>query len=227
MGERAPRIAPAGHPTPLAVRPRRLPDPTQHARRQREAAAERAQPAAAELLYVEALVGAFAVLRRADGSVIDEEVAVAGDARPLRPGDRVVRVPIPGRGRRDAAGSYVALGPLNPARTAPALAAGPAMGTNPTAITVGGSDDYARISFTTGGAPVANAALLTLTWTHPLATSDYGFVVLARGSSSGALVGGGYWISSPSTAAASLAVVGPLAAATAYTIHLVRIVDPA
>jgi hypothetical protein len=226
MGERAPRIAPGGHPTPLAVRPLRLPDPTQHARRQREAATERAQPAAADLLYVSSLVGTAAVLRRADGSVIDEEVAVAGDARPLRVGDRVVRVPIPGRGRRDAAGSYVVVGPVKPVRTPPSLLPGPAMGTNPTAIGIWGSDDYARISFTTGGAPVANAALLTLTWTHPLATSDYGFVVLARGSSSGALVGGGYWISSPSTAAASLAVAGPLAAATAYNIHLVRIVDP-
>src|SRR4029453_14051503 len=72
----------------------------------------------------------------------------------------------------------------------PRLGPGPAMGTGPTGITIAGSDDYARIAFTTGGAP-ATGVLLTLTWSVPGRTSSYGFVALARGASSGVRLGGG------------------------------------
>src|SRR4029450_485377 len=155
-GARLPRDRLVGLP------PARLPDPSGHARRQREATARQAQPNAARLLWVETVnADGTAVLRDAEGTVIDEDVATAGGR--LDPGDRGARLGIPGTGHRAAAPSYLAVGPLAAVRTPPLLTPGPAMGTAPTGITIAGSDDYARIAFTTGAAPTPGG-LLTLTW---------------------------------------------------------------
>jgi len=174
----------------------RLPDPTAHAGRAREATATLVLPASAELLYVASLggvpLGSLAVLRRADGTVLDEEVAVCAGAR-LQVGDRVVRLPLPGRGRRDAAGSFVALGPVNPVRGAPTVQVGPtfgpAAGSGATA-SVAGSDDYCRVTVNTGGG-TGTGVLFTLTWSVPRPNANYGVVVSGRNAAARGVVAGG------------------------------------
>jgi hypothetical protein len=174
----------AGSP---ALEPPRLPDPAVHAHRQRAAIARLVLPAAARLLVVDSVSGNLAVLREADGTVIDEEVAVAG-AR-VFPGDRVVRLPIPGRGDRDAAGSFVVVGPVNPVRGTPTATVGPAAGSGAT-VTVAGTDAFCRVSLTTGAAPGAGV-LFTLTWSLARPDASYGTWIAARGALSRVLVANG------------------------------------
>jgi len=51
------------------------------------------------------------ILQEADGTLIDEAVPWIGAFEPL-PGDKVIRLTVPGRGSKHAANAYVALGPV-------------------------------------------------------------------------------------------------------------------
>lgn len=197
-----------------------LPSPNGHAARQREAIARLVLPAAGRLLWVDSLAGPLAVLREADGTVIDEEVAVVGA---VRVGDLVLRLPVPGRGDRDAAGSYVAVGPVNPQRAAPSVTVGPAAGAAGAGATVGGTDAFCRVTVTTGASP-ATGVLFTLVWSVPRPTGTYGVFVSGRNAAGRDVVAGGIAQSGADTVQCPVAC-GVAPAASAQSIFNVLVID--
>ncbi len=181
----------------------RLPDPSAHARRQREAIGSLVLPANAELLYVNSIAGNLVVLRRLDGTVIDEEI-VALALAPLQVGDRVVRLPLPGSGTRDARGSYVAIGPVRPTRAAPTVTVGAAAGGGATA-TVSGTDEFCRVTLNVGTSP-ATGTLFTLTWANARRSAAYGIWCSGRNVAGRTVVAGGIAQSAADTGNCPVAV---------------------
>lgn len=204
--------------------PASLPDPRAHARRQRDATSRQIVPQAARLLYVDSVAtDGTAVLREADGTVIEEDVAVVGGR--LAAGDRVVRLVLPGTGRRGAAPSYLALGPAKAQLTPPAvsLVAG-AAGAGATLTSVSGTDGCVRVVFNTGTTPT-DGALLHVAFVRRRTGTTYALLVSGRGESGARLVAGGYWQSGASDVSCDVAFDVAPPASTAIALNLV-FVDP-
>jgi hypothetical protein len=199
---------------------RRLPTPAEHAQRQREAIERLLIPHAARLLVVASVSGQKAILAEQDGTVIDEEITVAGSR--VYPGDLVVRLPLPGRGRRDAAPSYVVVGPVNAVRGTPTVLVGttdgPAAGVGATASVVG-TDEFCRVTVVTGSAP-GTGALFTLVWSVPRPNSAYGIVVSGRNIAARSVVANGIAQSGFDTLRCPIAVGVTPAASTSHLFNV-------
>jgi len=204
-----------GKPT---TRIRALPDPSAHAQKQRDAIVALVEPTNAELLYVQSVGSGTVVLRRLDGSVIDEDVALLAAAR-VQAGDQVARLPLPGSGSRDAQGSHVALGPIKPARAAPVVTLLAAAGGSPGPPSVSGSDDWCRIVFGSGTAPVAGD-LFTVTWAVPRAGGSYGLWLAPAEDDAGRLLAAGWWPINQTSVAVTFHVLGTPTANKQYIFSL-------
>lgn len=168
-----------------------LPPPSEHAGRNREAMARLLEGVATRLLVVSSVNGRAVVLAEQDGTVLDEEIAVAGPR--LNPGDKAVRLVVAGRGRRDAAPAYVAVGPVVTALGTPAATVGPvdgpAAGTGATQSVLG-TDEYCILNVTTGTA-TGTGLLCWLHWAKPRPSATYGLWFSGRNANARAAVANG------------------------------------
>lgn len=198
---------------------RRLPAPTDHATRNRDAMARMLDAVAPRLFAVASVSGPWVTLADMGGTVLDEQVRWAGD-RPF-PGDLGYRVVAPGRGHRDAAPSYFFV-VLATTRGTPTVTVGPtdgpAAGTGATA-TVNGTDAYCRVTLTTGSAP-GTGVLFTVNWSVARPSASYGVWFSGRNAAARNLVAGGIAQSAADTAKCPVGVALTPAASTQYLFNV-------
>jgi hypothetical protein len=198
---------------------RRLPSPTGHAGRAREATARALEKVANRLLVVASLSWPRVTLQDLGGTLIDEDILIAGD-RAL-PGQKGVRIAIAGRGSRDAAPAYVFL-PIATDWGTPTVGVGvtdgPAAGTGATA-TVSGTDEFCRVTLVTGAAPTTGV-LFTVYWSVVRPSPLYGVAFSGRNVAARNLVAGGIAQSAADTLKCPVGVAVAPAASTQYLFNV-------